>query len=165
MNILYRIMVLLALSVGLLACDDDDKEEVKPTLEVNYANISGTWRLAEWNGEKLEDARYYYITFDRKAVEGKRSFLIHTNLNSATSQRVSGAFVLEQDDELADLISGTYDYRLSTDDAWSHEYVITGLYEDSMVWTAKDDATEVRVYKRCDEVPADILAGSRASMP
>ncbi len=162
MNTFYKIMALLALLTGLVACnDDDDQEEIKPVLDVNYANIAGTWQLSEWNGERMEDARYYYITFDRKAVDGKRGFLIYTNLNSATSQRISGAFTLERDDELYDLISGTYDYQLSTDDEWLHEYIITNLYEDSMVWTAKDDEAEIRVYKRCDEVPEDIVLGTR----
>ena len=74
------------------------RDEVKlPDMkDVNYANIAGTWRLSEWNGEKIDgDTRYYYIKFDRKEKDGKRSYTIYTNLNSATSQQIPGSFYSE----------------------------------------------------------------------
>lgn len=163
MRTFFRIIVLFAFIASGISCSDDDgTEELKPVLEVNYANIAGTWQLTEWNGEKMNDARYYYIVLNRKAEDGKRSYAIYTNLNSATSQRITGAFLLEKDADKGDIINGTYDYQLSTDDGWSHKYVISNLYAESMVWTAEDDLTEIRIYSRCDEVPADIQAGTRA---
>ena len=163
MRTFFRIVVLFAVMVGGISCSDDDKtEDLKPVLEVNYANVAGTWQLTEWNGEKMNDSRYYYIVLNRKEEDGKRGYTIYTNLNSATSQRITGAFLLEKDEDKGDLISGTYDYQLSTDDAWSHEYIISDLYNESMVWTAEDDPGEMRIYSRCEAVPADILAGTRA---
>ena len=162
MKTLLRIIILLPLFAGFMSCSDEDDETILPPLEVNYANIAGTWYLSEWNGEKMNDSRYYYIVFDRKAENGKRTYQIYTNLNSATSQRISGAFVLEHDEDLGDMVSGTYDYQLSTDDEWSHEYIITDLYEGSMVWTAKDDVAEVRIYTRCEKVPDEIVVGTKS---
>lgn len=164
MKTLFKIMAFFVLVIGFASCSDDDDEVMaKPVLEVNYANIAGTWRLAEWNGEKMDgDSRYYYITFNRKEEDGKRKYQVYTNLNSFVSQKITGAFLLDYDEEWGDFITGTYDYTLSTDDEWEHEYIITDLYEDSMKWTAEDDAEEVRIYTRCSEVPADIVAGTRA---
>ena len=42
-------------------------------------------------------------------------------------------------------------------------YIVSGLTDTSMIWTAKEDMGEMKVYTRCNEVPADIIAGTRAS--
>lgn len=157
-----KIMMLLVLGIGWVACHDNNGEYVRPTLEVNYFNVSGIWRLFEWNGEKMNDSRYYYVVLNRKEENGKRFYEIYTNLNSATSQHISGDFELKKDEEREfDLITGTYHYQLSTNDGWEHDYVITGLYEDAMEWMAVDDPEEVRKYIRCEEIPADICQGTR----
>lgn len=164
MRIFSNILLLLLLLFSG-SCSHDkqngDIEEPKPLLEVNYTNISGVWQLTEWNGEKMNDTRYYYLVFNQKAENGKHTYIIYTNLNSATSQQITGNFVLENSLGKGDLISGIYDYRLSTDEGWSHKYIIASLYEDSMVWTAKDDVSEIRVYSRCEDIPADIQMGIR----
>lgn len=60
--------VLLLTMALFMSCGDDDEVKLPDTKDVNYANIAGTWRLSEWNGEKIDgDTRYYYIKFDRKA--------------------------------------------------------------------------------------------------
>lgn len=160
MKTLFKMMTLFALLFAVTSCGDDDEVALKP-MDVNYANIAGTWYLAEWNGEKMNDSRYYYITFNRKEVDGKRAYEIYTNYSSAYSEHITGAFLLEQDDDFGNIISGTYDYQLSTDDGWAHSYIITDVLDNSMVWTAKDDADEVRVYTRCNEVPEEVVKGSR----
>lgn len=59
--------MLLLTTMLFVSCGDDDEVKLPDTKDVNYANIAGSWRLSEWNGENLEgDTRYYYITFDRK---------------------------------------------------------------------------------------------------
>ena len=132
--------------------------------DVNYANIAGTWRLSEWNGEKIDgDTRYYYIKFDRKEKDGKRSYTIYTNLNSATSQQIPGSFTLNKEEDYGDVISGTYYYQLDTDDEWEYSYIVSGLTDISMVWTAKEDMGEIKVYTRCEDIPSDILTGTRTS--
>ena len=87
-------MMLLLTMALFMSCGDDDEVKLPDTKDVNYANIAGTWRLSEWNGENLEgDTRYYYITFDRKEKDGKRSYTIYTNLNSATSEQIPGSLL------------------------------------------------------------------------
>ena len=72
MKNIFRIMLLLT-TMLFVSCGDDDEVKLPDTKDVNYANIAGSWRLSEWNGENLEgDTRYYYITFDRKGKDGKR---------------------------------------------------------------------------------------------
>ena len=162
MKTLFKMMALFALLFCAASCNDDDEVTLKP-MEVNYANIAGIWRLTEWNGEKIDDPRYSYIVFNRKAEDEKRGYMIYTNLNSAVSERVSGAFELDTDDNGKDIITGTYDYKLSTDDEWEHTYYITELDDKSMVWTADDDMAEIRGYTRCNEIPEDIVAGTRVA--
>ena len=163
MKNIFRIMLLLT-TMLFVSCGDDDEVKLPDTKDVNYANIAGSWRLSEWNGENLEgDTRYYYITFDRKEKDGKRSYTIYTNLNSATSEQIPGSFLLSKEDDYGDIISGTYYYQLHTDDEWEYSYIVSGLTDTSMIWTAKEDMGEMKVYTRCNEVPADIIAGTRAS--
>lgn len=162
MKTLFKMMTLFVLLFAVTACGDDDEAALKRTRDVNYANIAGTWYLAEWNGEKMNDSRYCYITFERKEVNGKRVYKIYTNYNSAYAEHATGTFLLEKDDDFGDLISGIKDHQLSTDDGWDHSYIITDMFDNSMVWTAKEDAEEVRVYTRCSEVPEDIVKGTRS---
>lgn len=163
MKTLFRMMAICALLLVAASCSDEEVADGKlPPLEVNYANVAGTWKLSNWNGDELNEPRYYYITFDRKEEGGKRKYTVYTNLNSAVSERITGTFLLDQEEELGDLISGTYDYTLSTNDGWEHSYIVTELNSESMSWKAKEDAEEVRIYTRCSEVPADIVKGTRA---
>ena len=85
------------------------------------------------------------------------------SLNSATSEQIPGSFLLSKEDDYGDIISGTYYYQLDTDDEWEYSYIVSGLTDTSMIWTAKEDMGEMKVYTRCNEVPADIIAGTRAS--
>lgn len=162
MKTLFKMMTLFTLLLCFISCNDDEDLQEKP-MEVNYASIAGTWRLIEWNNEKMDEPRYSYITFERKAEEGKRSYKIYTNLNSAVSECISGAFELDTDEEERNIITGTYDYTLSTDDEWEHAYIITDLNSETMTWIAEDDENEKRIYVRCSEVPADIINGTRAA--
>ena len=46
---------------------------------------------------------------------------------------------------------------------WNQSYLVTRLLASgSMIWTAKDDVTDISRYKRCDEVPAEILKECKA---
>ena len=161
MKTLFRMMALFALLFAAASCSDDDEAIAMPSLDVNYANVAGTWKLSEWNGEELNDTRYYYITFNRKAEDDKRTYIIYTNLNSAVSERITGTFLLDKDDDDADVISGTYDYTMSINDAWENKYFVEELTNEKMSWKATENVEEVRVYTRCSEVPADIVNGIR----
>ena len=89
MKNIFRIMLLLT-TMLFVSCGDDDEVKLPDTKDVNYANIAGSWRLSEWNGENLEgDTRYYYITFDRKGKDGKRSVLSQLQSDCSTVLHLS----------------------------------------------------------------------------
>ena len=52
-NILVYLM--LAATFLLSACDKDEKMLEPSYLPVTYANIAGTWQLAEWNGVEMSE--------------------------------------------------------------------------------------------------------------
>ena len=57
---------------------------------------------------------------------------------------------------LGAVIRGSYDYGAGD---WAHRYIVTDFTETSMVWTAKDDRSDISVYERCDGIPEDITGG------
>ena len=154
MNTFFRIMLLSVFLLGITACGDDD-EMKDVALEVNYANLNGTWRLSNWNGQEVdEEQSYVYIQFNRK----ERTYVMYEKISTGKSWKRTGDFLIEDDRELGYVLSGTYDYGLG---AWNKKYIVTDLTDNSMVWTVKDDAEDVSIYTRCENIPADIVAGTR----
>lgn len=150
MKKLTNLLMLALLFVGA-SCNPE--EIIEPTLVVNTYNLDGTWQLAELNEAPLADSTFLYIVLDRKGT-----FSIYDNMSSMYPVLQTGTFSLEQDWRVGDIISGTYDYDLGT---WNHEYIITDLYKESMVWTAKDDATDVQKFVRVATVPDHIVEAVR----
>lgn len=144
-------MLLLLAVVLFVACNETI--ETPETLEVKPYNLEGTWVLAELNGDALADSAYVYLVIDRGYT-----YEIYENTASMYPVLFTGKYELEYDWRVGDVISGTYDYDLG---AWDHEYVITNLYEKSMTWTAKDDASYVQEFVRVDAVPAEIVEAVR----
>ncbi|OKZ02368.1 MAG: hypothetical protein BHV65_04555 [Alistipes sp. 58_9_plus] len=58
--------------------------------------------------------------------------------------------------ELGAVIRGSYDYGAGD---WAHRYIVTDFTETSMVWTAKDDRSDVQVFVRCDGIPDEVTGG------
>lgn len=155
MKTLWGIMALLILMSGFTSCSKDDEEVIVPTLEVNYVNIAGTWKLTEWNGSSVSDNIYCYIVFNRK----DHTFQMYQKFDSMYSRCITGEFVIEQDEYWGSMISGTYDYGMGN---WNNTYIVTDLLETgSMIWTVKGDDTDISKYERCDEVPAEVIAESK----
>jgi hypothetical protein len=150
MKKIINLLLLLAV-VLFVACDET--VETPETLEVKPYNLEGTWVLAELNGDALADSAYVYLVIDRGYT-----YEIYENTASMYPVLFTGKYELEYDWRVGDVISGTYDYDLG---AWDHEYVITNLYEKSMTWTAKDDASYVQEFVRVDAVPAEIVEAVR----
>ena len=150
MKKITHLLMLLAAAL-FVACDEPI--EVPETLKVTPYNLDGTWQLTEQSGSPLADSTYVYLVLDNKYA-----FQIYDNMHSGYPVLSTGAYELNYDWRVGDIISGVYDYQLG---AWSHEYVITDLYEESMVWTAKDDSTYVQKYERVAEVPAYIVESVR----
>ena len=143
---------LMLFAVALFAACDETVEPIE-TLEVKPYNMEGTWMLAELNGSALADSTYVYLVLDRRCT-----YEIYENTASMYPVLFTGKYELEYDWRVGDVISGSYDYELG---AWGHEYVITDLYKESMVWTAKDDASYVQKFVRVDAVPAEIVEAVR----
>ena len=147
------VSLLIMLVVVLFAACDEPIDTTVPPLKVTPYHLEGTWQLAEWNGASLADSTYVYLVLDRKL-----SFEIYQNTSTMYPVLYTGTCTLEEDWRVGDVISGTYDYEGG---AWSHEYIITDLYEESMVWTAKDDAGDVQKFVRVSEVPDGIVEAVR----
>lgn len=150
MKKLFNILMLTLIAV-CTSCTPEETPE--PTLPVNTYNLDGTWQLAQLNDAPLADSTYLYIVLDRKGT-----FSIYTNLSSMYPVMQTGKFTIEEDWRIGSIISGTYDFDLG---AWNHEYIITDLYKESMVWTAKDDATDVQKFVRVADVPEHITEAVR----
>lgn len=144
-------ILMLALIAVCTSCTPEETPE--PILPVNTYNLDGTWQLAQLNDAPLADSTYLYIVLDRKGT-----FSIYTNLSSMYPVMQTGKFTIEEDWRIGSIISGTYDFDLG---AWNHEYIITDLYKESMVWTAKDDATDVQKFVRVADVPEHITEAVR----
>ena len=150
MKKITNLLMLLAVAL-FVACDEPI--EVPETLKVTPYNLDGTWQLTEQSGSSLADSTYVYLVLDNKYA-----FQIYDNMRSGYPVLSTGAYELDYNWRVGDIISGVYDHQLG---AWGHEYVITDLYESSMTWTAKDDAAEVQKFVRVAEVPAEILEAVR----
>lgn len=150
MKKIFNLLMLFA--VALFAACDETVEPIE-TLEVKPYNMEGTWMLAELNGSALADSTYVYLVLDRRCT-----YEIYENTASMYPVLFTGKYELEYDWRVGDVISGSYDYELG---AWGHEYVITDLYKESMVWTAKNDASYVQKFVRVDAVPAEIVEAVR----
>lgn len=148
-----KITKLLMLFVAALFVACDEPIELPETLKVTPYNLDGAWQLTEQSGSPLADGTYVYLVLDNKYT-----FQIYDNMGSGYPVLSTGAYELEYDWRVGDIISGVYDHQLG---AWGHEYVITDLYEESMVWTAKDDSTYVQKYARVAEVPEHIVKAVR----
>lgn len=157
MKTLFRIMALFMLLFSFAACEDD-AEEKESALEVNYVNLHGTWQLAEWNGQPLIDGNYCYITFNRK----DKTYEIFQKFDSMYARHITGTFLIELDDYLGYIISGSYDYGKGK---WNNSYVVTELLlSGSMIWTVKDDAEDVTKYVRTEKVPSEVIEEAKVDV-
>ena len=137
-SILIAVLCLTALS-----CNKHHEEEVY--LEVNRNNISGCWALSSWNGNELAEGSFFYI----KLVRNDGSYTILESLDAfpEAPSRITGRYALSDDEVFGTVISGLYDHDAGY---WAHDYVISLLTADSMVWTAVDDPFFVQTFVRCD---------------
>ena len=106
--------------------------------------LSGTVNL-------LLRGTYCYIVFNRK----DQTFEMYQKFDSMYGRHITGSFAIKNDPYQGYIISGSYDNGKGD---WNQSYLVTRLLASgSMIWTAKDDVTDISRYKRCDEVPAEIL--------
>ena len=142
-----RILTILISTTALISCVEKT-EPVVEQLEVSAHNISGSWKLVEWNGSALNETTYMYVNF----VRNDKTFTIYQNLDSFNNvpHVATGSFFIETDMELGAIIRGMYDYDSGD---WSHRYIVSSLTASEMIWVAKDDKDYVQKFARVDSIP------------
>lgn len=149
MNKITKILVLAFMAVASMACNkiDDPQGNGPEPLEVNTNNISGKWELVEWNGAPMAEGTYVYMDIER----GK-TYTMYQNLDSFTNipHVITGSYNLATDPELGAVIRGSYDHDNGD---WAHRYIIKDLYENEMLWVAKDDPSFTQKFRRVSTIP------------
>lgn len=150
MNKILKLMVVALCAFGAWSCElpTDDSEGIEQ-IEVTTNNISGSWKLAFWNDQKLPEGDFVYIDF----VRAESTYTIYQNVDSFGTRTITGRFYLYVDEEIgAAVLRGDYDHGAGE---WNHRYIVRSLTRDTMELVAKDNAEDVCVYVRC-EIPAEI---------
>ena len=151
MNKITKILVLAFMAVASMACNkiDDPQGNGPEPLEVNTNNISGKWELVEWNGAPMAEGTYVYMDIER----GK-TYTMYQNLDSFNNipHVITGSYNLAADPELGAIIRGSYDHDNGD---WSHRYIIKDLYENEMLWVAKDDPAFTQKFRRVSTIPVE----------
>ena len=142
-----RIITILLSTAALISCAEK-VEPVEVQLEVNAHNISGSWKLVDWNGSAMNEATYMYVNF----VRNDRTFTIYQNLDSFNDvpHVATGSFYIETDLELGAIIRGMYDYDSGD---WAHRYIVQSLTATEMIWVAKDDRNYIQKFERVESIP------------
>ena len=143
-----KILTILVSAVALISCQVEPENIELPQLDVNAHNISGSWKLVEWNGSALYETTYMYVNF----VRNDRTFTIYQNLDSFNNvpHVATGSFYIDMDMELGAIIRGMYDHDSGD---WAHRYVVKSLTASEMIWAAKDDASYVQKFAKVDSIP------------
>lgn len=151
MNKITKILVLAFMAVASMACNkiDDPQGNGPEPLEVNTNNISGKWKLVEWNGAPMAEGTYVYMDIER----GK-TYTMYQNLDSFSNipHVITGSYNLATDPELGAIIRGSYDHDNGD---WAHRYIIKDLYENEMLWVAKDDPSFTQKFRRVSTIPVE----------
>ena len=151
MNKITKILVLAFMAVASMACNkiDDPQDNGPEPLEVNTNNISGKWELVEWNGAPMAEGTYVYMDIER----GK-TYTMYQNLDSFSDipHVITGSYNLATDPELGAIIRGSYDHDNGD---WAHRYIIKDLYENEMLWVAKDNPAFTQKFARIASIPVE----------
>lgn len=151
MNKITKILVLAFMAVASMACNkiDDPQDNGPEPLEVNTNNISGKWELVEWNGAPMAEGTYVYMDIER----GK-TYTMYQNLDSFSNipHVITGSYNLATDPELGAIIRGSYDHDNGD---WANRYIIKDLYENEMLWVAKDDPSFTQKFRRVSTIPVE----------
>ena len=151
MNKITKILALAFMAVASMACNkiEDPQGNGSEPLEVNTNNISGKWELVEWNGAPMAEGTYVYMDIER----GK-TYTMYQNLDSFKNipHVITGSYNLAADPELGAIIRGSYDHDNGD---WSHRYIIKDLYENEMLWVAKDNPAFTQKFARIASIPVE----------
>ena len=151
MNKITKILALAFMAVASMACNkiEDPQGNGSEPLEVNTNNISGKWQIVEWNGAPMAEGTY--VNMD---IERGKTYTMYQNLDSFKNipHVITGSYNLAADPELGAIIRGSYDHDNGD---WSHRYIIKDLYENEMLWVAKDDPAFTQKFRRVSTIPVE----------
>ena len=80
---------------------------------------------------------------------------MYQKFDSMYPRRLTGGFSITKDEYKGYILDGKYDY--GTGD-WNYSYIVTNLFEESMVLTADTEDGDVCKYVRCNGIPAEIIS-------
>ena len=147
MKKILTLISIIALAISAISCEKENNAQPQQ-LEVNAHNISGQWKLTQWNGNALAEGTYVYLDI----VRNDKTYTMYQNMDSFTNvpHVITGSYVLSADVELGAIIRGNYDHDSGD---WAHRYVVKSLTATKMVWVAKDDETFIQCFERIDSIP------------
>lgn len=143
------ICCLLAGALSVVSCTKKDAVEPAPVyLDVNAHNISGNWKLQEWNSVPLQEGTEMYIKF----IRDDKEFEMWQTMDSFSDipHYVTGEFNITTDVEYGAVINGKYHYD---EGLWQHRYSVKDLTADQMLWIAVDNPEFTQLFVRVDEIP------------
>lgn len=154
MKNLFKNIAIFFVVFSFAACSNDDVDFAPKSLEVTPHNISGYWKLTEYNGQKIPQGLFCYVEYIRK----DRKFVMYQKFDSMYPRRITGVFSIEKDKYGKYILSGKYDYGMGE---WNNKYFVTELLESSMILTADSENAEISKYIRCNEIPEDIIESAK----
>ncbi len=160
MKKIFNLFVISLVALGAIGCSEsDDQDSMSDQIVINYRNMRGIWELSSLNGVAIAGDAYLYITFIL-TDDDEQKFELYHNLDSAFSQYETGYYTIATDEEDSSLtvLSGYYDGQFLQ--SWSSDYYVSSFTSSTMEWTDYESG-EKRTYVRVDEVPSDIVAGTR----
>ena len=97
----------------------------------------------------MAEGTYVYMDIER----GK-TYTMYQNLDSFSNipHVITGSYNLATDPELGAIIRGSYDHDNGD---WAHRYIIKDLYENEMLWVAKDDSSFTQKFARIASIPVE----------
>ncbi len=159
MRKLIKFFVVALLGCVAVSCQVESSIESENPLVVNYRNMRGVWEMTSLEGEEIAGDAYFYISFTLSDDDEQR-FEAYTSFDSAYSSMSEGVYTIEADEDSSLMvITGIYDNMFL--EPWNSEYRVTSFKENSMEWTDCSSG-EVRGFERAEEIPEDIVAGTRA---
>ncbi len=155
MKTFLKTIAFMLVLTGVFACSPD--EDLTPqSLEVTPNNISGVWKLADVNGKALPEGVYCYIEFVRR----DRTFTMYQKFDSMYPRCLTGSFDITKDEYKGYILDGKYDYGAGD---WNNSYIVTDLYEESMLLTIDAENGDACRYVRCTAVPEEIVGWFEAT--
>ena len=118
MKNLFKNIAIFFVVFSFAACSNDDVDFAPKSLEVTPHNISGYWKLTEYNGQKIPQGLFCYVEYIRK----DRKFVMYQKFDSMYPRRITGVFSIEKDKYGKYILSGKYDYGMGE---WNNKYFVT----------------------------------------